>query len=116
MKPHVASLQHFLKFKQYYKHNHYLNNQVTADLKKRNENEYDTLKKRLLKNKMYVQTPAKMCFENKRTTVQDLDREAWRDDVGSIASQVKTVKSPSDVFTYFIYTREPPSMEAFFTF
>ena len=65
MKPHFASLQHFLKFKQHYKHNHFLNNQVTADLKKRRENEHNALKKRLLENHMYVQNSKKMCCENK---------------------------------------------------
>lgn len=50
MKPHFASLQHFLKFKQHYQHNHFLNNQVTADLKIRREKEYNTLKNRLLTN------------------------------------------------------------------
>ena len=49
MKPHFTSLSHFLKFKKYYEGNHFLKNQVTADLKARELLFYKDLEEKLIK-------------------------------------------------------------------
>ena len=59
MKPHFASLAHYMKSKKNYERNHFLKNKITAKEKK----SYNSLKERLLKNNIpLVQTKTKKSF------------------------------------------------------
>ena len=49
MKPHFTSLSHFMKFKKYYEGNHFLKNQVTADLKARELRFFKDIEEKLIK-------------------------------------------------------------------
>ena len=50
-------MRHFINFK-----NHYLSNQVVADLKLREKKQYDTLKVKLLDNNIVRLNPEKKCL------------------------------------------------------
>ena len=47
MKIHFPSLQHFIKFKKSFEKNHFIKNQVTADLAILEKQQYDKLKERI---------------------------------------------------------------------
>ena len=47
MKIHFPSLQHFIKFKKSFEKNHFLHNQVTADLALLEKKQYDKLKQKI---------------------------------------------------------------------
>ena len=70
MKPHFTSLSHFLKFKKYYEGNHFLKNQVTADLKARELLFYKDLEEKLLK-------PSSSCQKRKVMNSKTNDISSW---------------------------------------
>ena len=66
MKLKFTSIAHFIKFKKHFEKNHFLKNQVTADLRLREKDKYNKLKKLLLENEITASRITNFCVTKEK--------------------------------------------------